>query len=810
MKKGNQMSVEEMKQAIGEKLRRHFGCEVKEAGKIELFKACALVARDLMSAKYVDTQNRVEKNSERQVHYLSLEFLMGRSFLNNIYNLGIKDVMEQALYEYGVNITDVLETEPDAGLGNGGLGRLAACYIDSMASLGISAIGYSIRYEHGLFKQKIVDGQQTELPDSWLDVGEAWLIPDMDEVREIKFGGHIEEHWESGRMVAVHKDYTPVLAVPYDMLACGYDTDNVCTLRLWSARSPVELDMKLFSRGEYLKALEQHAMAEVISKILYPDDKHLEGKSLRLKQQYFFVSATVQDIVAKHRTQYGTLKNFAQKHVIQINDTHPAMVVPELMRIFLDEEGYTWEEAWEIVSQCVAYTNHTILAEALEQWPASLFEMHLPRIWSILCEINQRFCGYLWEIYPGDFGKISKLSLICDDMVRMANLSVVSSFSVNGVSELHSAIIRDDVFSDYYRLMPGKFTNVTNGIAHRRWLCEINPKLTDLLCDCIGDDFKKIPSKLADFKGYADDKNVQKRLDEIKHENKLRLSKYIEKANGIKVDPSSIFDVQVKRLHEYKRQLLNVLQILDCYLTIKEHPNMDFVPKTFLFGAKAFPGYYTAKKIIQLICSVASFIEKDEAVRDKLRVVFLENYRVSLAEIIMPAAELSEQISVAGKEASGTGNMKFMINGALTMGTLDGANVEIHEAVGDDNIFLFGLKAHEVNELRPYYNPSMIYASNPRLRAVLDLISHGFDDGVCYQELVSGLLLGDNPDTYMLLADFESYCVAQSQASECYRDRSKWNKMSAINISGAGRFAADRAIDEYAKKIWNVSTNYNA
>ncbi len=809
MKENYQMSAEEMKKAIEDKLRRHFGCEIKEAGKIELFKACALVARDIMSQKYVDTQNRIEKNGERQVHYLSLEFLMGRSFLNNLYNLGILDVMKEALSELNIDINDVIETEPDAGLGNGGLGRLAACYIDSMASLGIAATGYSIRYEHGLFKQKIVDGQQTELPDSWLDVGDAWLIPHMDEVCEIKFGGHITEHWESGRMVTVHEDYTPVIAVPYDMLICGYDTDNVCTLRLWSARSPVELDMQLFSGGEYLKALEQHAMAEVISKILYPDDKHLEGKSLRLKQQYFFVSATVQDIVKKHRAQYGTLKNFAKKHVIQINDTHPAMVVPELMRIFLDEEGYTWDDAWSIVSKSVAYTNHTVLAEALEQWPVSLFEMHLPRIWSILSEINERFCSYLWEIYPGDFEKISRLSLICDDMVRMANLSVVSGFSVNGVSKLHSGIIRDDVFSDYYRLMPGKFTNVTNGIAHRRWLCEINPKLNDLLCECIGDGFKKTPSKLENFKSYADDKSVQKRLCEIKHENKLRLADYIKSSNGISVNPDSIFDVQVKRLHEYKRQLLNVLQILDFYLRIKENPNADFVPKTFLFGAKAFPGYYTAKKIIQLICSVSDFIEKDASVRDILKVCFLENYRVTLAELIMPAAELSEQISIAGKEASGTGNMKFMINGALTMGTLDGANVEIHEAVGDDNIFLFGLKAHEVASLRPHYNPSMIYASNSRLRAVLDLISHGFGDGVNYQELVSGLIIGDRADTYMLLADFDSYCAAQSQASDTYRDKSKWNKMSAINISGAGRFAADRAIDEYAKKIWNVNTNYN-
>jgi len=811
MKETSKMTVEQMKKAIEAKLQRHFSCETAaEAGKIDLFKACALVTRDMMSEKYVDTVNRVEKNSERQVHYMSLEFLMGRSFLNNTYNLGIYDVMKAALSDYGVDMADFLETEPDAGLGNGGLGRLAACYLDSMATLGIPATGYSIRYEHGLFKQKIVDGQQTELPDSWLDVGDAWLIPHMDEIQEVKFGGYIEEHWENGRLVPVQKDYTPVLAVPYDMLACGYDTDNVCTLRLWSAKSPVELDMKLFSRGEYLKALEQHAMAEVISKILYPDDKHIEGKALRLKQQYFFVSATVQDIVKKHRAQYGTLANFAEKHVIQLNDTHPAMVVPELMRILLDEEGYTWDASWEIVSRTVAYTNHTILPEALEQWPQSLFEMHLPRIWSILVEINERFCAHLWEIYPGNFQQISQMSLICDNMVRMANLSVVAGFSVNGVSALHSDIIKDNVFHDYYSLTPDKFTNVTNGIAHRRWLCEANPKLSDLLCDCIGDEFKKIPSRLTEFRRFADDKSVQERLAAIKHENKERLAAYIARANGINLDPNSIFDVQVKRLHEYKRQLLNVLEILDFYLLVKQNPGKQFVPKTFLFGAKAFPGYYVAKKIIQLINSVSAFIEKDPAVRDIVRVVFMENYRVSLAEMIMPAAELSEQISVAGKEASGTGNMKFMINGAVTMGTLDGANVEIHEAVGDDNIFLFGLKAHEVDQLKPFYNPAIIYANNPRLKAVLDLISRGFGDGVNYQDLVSSLLLGDHPDTYMLLADFDSYCDAQHRASDAYLDPARWNRMSAINISGAGRFAADRSINDYAEKIWRVKTNYRA
>jgi len=799
-----------MKEAIETKLRRHFGCEIAEATRENLFRSCALVLRDIMATRLVETENRIDRNDEREVHYMSLEFLMGRSFLNNAYNLGVYDVMQETLLELGVNMTDFLETEPDAGLGNGGLGRLAACYLDSMASLGLAATGYSIRYEHGLFKQKIVEGQQTELPDSWLDIGDVWLMARMDDVQEVEFGGTVDEQWTEHGMKPVIRGGTKVLAVPYDMLAVGGDGKNVCKLRLWSAKSPVDLDMELFSRGEYLKALEQHAMAEVISKILYPDDKHIEGKALRLKQQYFFVSATVQNIVRDHRKKYGTLRNFAEKHIIQLNDTHPVMVIPELMRILMDEENYSWDDAWDIVTRSVAYTNHTVMAEALEQWPRSLFEAHMPRIWAILQEINSRFCAKLWELYPGDFAKISRMSLICDDMVRMANLAVVAGSYVNGVSALHSDIIKDKVFSEYYQIMPEKFTNVTNGIAHRRWLCQINPRLSALLEESIGRDFITRPSALKDFERFRDDPAVLSRLAQIKAENKQRLAAEIARSNGVTVDPNSIFDVQVKRLHEYKRQLLNVLHILDSYLQIKENPNGHYVPKTYIFGAKAFPGYYTAKQIIRLINSVSAFIEKDPQTRDLIRTVFMENYRVSLAEVIIPAAEVSEQISVAGKEASGTGNMKFMINGAVTMGTLDGANVEIGEAVGPENIFIFGLHADEVEALRPSYNPSQLYHSSPRIRAVLDLISRGFGDGVSYQELVASLITGHNPDTYMLLADFASYVAAQDRLSTAYEDRTGWNRMSLMNIANSGRFSSDRSIYDYSNKIWHVKAKFEA
>ena len=798
-----------MRQAIERTLQRHFSKEIGEASKEHFFRAAALILRDILTERYVETQNQIEERGSRQVHYMCMEFLVGRLFLNNAYNLGLLGLLKDTFEDIGIDLTDLMEVEPDAGLGNGGLGRLAACFIDSMATLGIPSTGYSIRYEYGIFKQKIVDGMQIELPDPWLDVGDVWLIPQLDEVREVHFGGHLEEQFIDGQTVVRHVDYQAVQAVPHDMLVSGYDSQTVGTLRLWDAKSAAAIDMKLFSAGEYMKAMEQQAMAQVICKVLYPGDSHFEGQSLRLKQQYFFVSATIQDIVQKHKATYGTLRNFADKHVIHINDTHPAVAIPELMRILLDEEGYNWDDAWDIVSRSFAYTNHTVMPEALERWPQGLFEMLLPRITVIVREINERFCRMLWDHFPGQFDLISRLAITTDGQVLMANLAVAGSFSVNGVSELHSQILKDSIFCDYNKIMPGKFTNVTNGIAHRRWLCEANPHLAELITDSIGDLFLTCPSELKSLAAYANDTNFKNKLCDIKYANKRRLADYIYKKQGIRVEPSSMFDVQVKRLHEYKRQLLNVLHILKLYFQIKENPMKFFVPRTFIFGAKASASYTMAKRIIQLINSIANHINGDDTIDDLLKVVFIEDYKVSLAEMIMPAAELSEQISVAGKEASGTGNMKFMINGALTIGTLDGANVEMHEVVGDDNIFIFGLKVHEVEDMvRSGYSPMNIYDSDYELKRVIDSLSYGFADGVSYHDIVSSLLIGNNPDPYMVLADFNAYCTMQERAAGVYRDQNEWNRMSVNNIAASGCFAADRSINDYARNIWKVTTEY--
>ncbi len=798
----------QMKREIENKLKRHFGNELGDASKDEIFKTCALVLRDVLADRLAETQNRFEEGGEREVHYLSMEFLVGRSLMNNAYNLGVLDVMRAALDELGVDMADIMEAEPDPGLGNGGLGRLAACYMDAMASLGVLASGYSIRYQHGLFKQRIVDGQQVELPDSWLDNGESWLIPHVDEAREVRFGGRVSESWEDGRMIVKYSDYDAVLAVPYDMPISGYQTQNVANLRLWDAKSTRPLDMNLFSQGEYMRAMEEHAMAEVISMVLYPADNHIEGKSLRFKQQYFFVSATIQDIVDKHRKKFGTLKNFAEKHVIHINDTHPALAIPELMRILLDEEHMSWDEAWNIVTRTVAYTNHTVMAEALEHWPQSLVALLVPRIASIIHEINERFCKLLWNYFPGDFQRISHMAIEADGEIKMANLSVAASFSVNGVSALHSDILKKTVFHDFYLVMPQKFTNVTNGIAHRRWLCQANPGLTALITELIGKGFVTDAGELKKLERFASDEDVLARLAAVKQSNKERLADYIAQHNGVKVDTASIFDVQVKRLHEYKRQLLNVMNILGMYAKLKDDPALDIPPRTFIFGAKAFPGYYAAKQIIRLIYSISQVINNDPDVRDKLKVVFLENYRVTLAELIMPAADLSEQISVAGKEASGTGNMKFMINGAVTIGTLDGANVEISEAVGEDNIFLFGLKADEVEALKASgtYSPQRIYSDNADVNRVINMIRDGFGGSKAFPDIASSLVAGFGgiPDPYMLLADFESYVQAQQYAGEVYRDRARFNRMALMNIANAGRFAADRSITEYCDNIWHV------
>ena len=803
---------EQLTEMITGKLQRNFGCTVETANNNHMFKACALVLRDIMSRHRMDTSNQVWEKQQRQVHYLSLEFLMGRSLEKNAYNLGLLDTLKEVLESMGFSAADLFESEPDAGLGNGGLGRLAACYLDSMTTLEIPATGYSICYELGIFKQKIIDGKQEELADNWLGLGDAWLIPKMEEAEEVHFGGKIVDSWdENGVNHPEHVGYTAVLAIPRDMKIAGYQTKHTNTLRLWDAKSPLPVDMSLYSRGEYLKAVEQQAMAEVIAKVLYPDDNHYEGKSLRLKQQYFFVSATIQSIVRQHKAQYGTLRNFARKHVIQINDTHPTLVIPELMRIFLDQEGYGWDEAWHIVTDAVCYTNHTVLAEALERWPQKLIEDLLPRIWQILKEIASRYQRELERRYGGDTGKIAHMAIIWGGEVRMANLCVCACQYINGVSALHSDILKREVFRDAYQAEPNKFTNVTNGIDHRRWLSQINPKLDALIKDCTGgDQYLLQPNALRDLEKFKDDKSVLQQLGAIKEENKRRFAAWVSRESGVILNTDAVFDVQVKRLHEYKRQLLNVLHIIHLYNQLQDNPNMDFRPQTFLFGAKAAPGYHVAKAIIQLINSLAAQIAKDPICKDKLQVVFLENYRVSLAEKLMPASELSEQISTAGKEASGTGNMKFMMNGALTIGTLDGANVEMHQQLGDDNIFLFGLTADQVTQRkRDGYRSLDIYQQNHALKRVIDRINAGFGDGVSYTDLTNRLLFGAGggmADEYMLLADFDSYCAAHQRAIQAYGDQQHWNQMSLINIARSGIFAADRSIQDYARDIWHVPT----
>ena len=799
----------ELEQQIIGKLRRNFGREVEEATSVHMFRACALVLRDIMSARELATQSRIRDSHARQVHYLSLEFLMGRSLEKNAYNLGVLPQLKEAIEDLGFSAPDLFEVEPDAGLGNGGLGRLAACYLEAMTTLEIPATGYSICYELGLFKQKIVDGQQVELPDNWLDIADCWLIPKMDETEKVHFGGTVKDVWNpDGSHTVVYEGGSDVLAVPKDMEIAGYGTDHVNVLRLWDAKSTIPLDMSLFSRGEYLKATEQKAMAESIAKVLYPEDNHYEGKSLRLKQQYFFVSATVQHICRQHKAEYGTLRNFHQKHVIQINDTHPTLVIPELMRILLDEEGYTWDEAWHIVTNTVAYTNHTIMVEALERWPQQLIESLLPRIWQILVEISNRYQAQLNEYFHGDQAKVRDQAIIWGGEIRMANLCVCACFAVNGVSALHSDILKRETFHDVYVRTPNKFKNVTNGIDHRRWLSEINPKLDALIQDCGGKGYQLHPEQLECLLKHQDDASVLERLAAIKAENKRNFAAYVARESGVVLNTDAMFDVQVKRLHEYKRQLLNVMHITYLYQQLKNNVHFDFTPRTYLFGAKAAPGYSVAKDIIHLINSLAQAVNSDPACKDRLQVVFLENYRVSLAEKLMPASELSEQISTAGKEASGTGNMKFMMNGALTIGTLDGANVEMHQQVGDENIFLFGLKAHEVSEMKNNgYRAYEYYMRDNLLKAVLDQFTQGFGDGVSYSDIANRLLFGANggmADEYMLLADFQSYREAHERAGRTYLDPKQWNRMALVNIAKSGIFAADRSIRDYARDIWKV------
>ena len=801
-------TTKQLEEALTAKLMLNFSKTPEEATQQEMMKASALVLRDVMALRSVEAHKRTRREQKKQVHYLSLEFLMGRSLMKNAYNLGVLPQLRDALNNLGFQAADIFELEPDAGLGNGGLGRLAACYLDSMTTLEIPAAGYSICYELGIFKQKIVEGQQVELPDDWKNLGSAWLLPKPEEAQEVRFGGTLREFWDDGHLHIVNEGATTVLAVPCDMVVAGYETTHVNTLRLWDAKSTKPVDMALFSRGEYLKAAEEEAMAETIAKILYPEDNHYEGKSLRLKQQYFFVSATVQSIAKKHLDVYGTLRNFHEKNVLQINDTHPALVIPELMRIFIDEAGMDWDEAWSITTRSVAYTNHTVLAEALERWPQDLVAQLLPRIWQILMEISRRWQKRVEEFYH-DEGKTQKMAIIWGGEVRMANLCIAGGMAVNGVSALHSDILKKDVFKDAYGMEPWKFTNVTNGIDHRRWLSEINPGLDSLIRDLTGgEDYLMQPLVLRKLDDYADDAAVLKALADIKRNNKADFAAHAKQTQGVNLNPDAIFDVQVKRLHEYKRQLLNVLHIIALYQRLQDDPGAITQPHTFLFGAKAAPGYAVAKRIIRLINSLADQIDHDPVCKDKLQVVFLENYRVSLAERLMPASEVSQQISTAGKEASGTGNMKFMMNGALTVGTLDGANVEMHEVLGDEKMFLFGLHADEVTELkREGYIPQRLYNRDQRLRRCLDALRTGFRDGISYDDLYQRLLFGAGgsaADEYLLLADFQSYCDAESRMVETYLDQRRWNQMSLHNIARSGIFAADRAVAEYAEHIWHV------
>ena len=796
-----QISRDEVRSAIEDKLCAHFGVSGENAADDQIFQATAIVIREIMS-RLLAAENPTR--AEKEVHYISMEFLMGRSLMKNAFNLGISEAVTGALEDMGRNATDIFECEPDAGLGNGGLGRLAACYMDSMATLGLEATGYSICYELGMFRQKFENGMQTESADNWRSAAESWLVSKHDEAVEIRFGGHISPRWDAlGRYHAEHTGYTAVIAVPRDMLIVGYGGNDVNTLRLWEAHSTNDLDMYRFSSGKYVESLEQRSMAEVITKVPYPADDHTEGKTLRLKQQYFLVSATAQDIVRKHLEKWGDIRNFAQHHTIQINDTHPTMIIPELMRLFMDEHGLGWDEAWDIVRNSVAYTNHTVMSEALEKWPQDLVQNLLPRLWEIMCEINRRWCDYLVASF-GQGEKVGRNLIIRDGQVHMANMCLAACYKVNGVSRLHGEILKNELFKDICFMRPERFTHVTNGIDHRRWLAQINPGLHGLICELLGsDDYLTKPQRLGELRAFASDSEVRRRVGEIKLENKRRFAEFARRNDGFTLNTDAIVDVQVKRLHEYKRQLLCAMSIASLQLQLHDNPNMDFLPRTFVFGAKAAAGYKTAKRIIELLLSMAKDINNDPICKDKLQVYFVENYRVSAAEAIIPAAQVSEQISTAGKEASGTGCMKLMMNGAVTIGTLDGANVEMYERLGDENMFLFGLHTDEIEALRRKgYDPAAIHRADPEIQRIFNRFSQGFSDGKSYSDLVSMLLYGG--DQYMLLADYRAYADCQKKLYQRIADPEELARLAIMNTAESGVFAADRAIEEYASNIWNL------
>ena len=798
----NQISREEIRSAIEDKLCAQFSVSSADATNEQIFQATAIIIRELMS-RLLAVQEPIR--GEKEVHYMSMEFLMGRSLMKNAYNLGVSDAIIGALDDMGRSAVDIFDEEPDAGLGNGGLGRLAACYMDSMATEGLPATGYSICYELGIFKQKFEDGKQVEVSDNWRTSAESWLIPRYEDMVEVRFGGQLSPRWDKyGHYHAEHTGYTPVYALPRDMLIPGYGGKDINTLRLWDARSAKSLDMYLFSEGQYAKSMAERIDAEVITKVLYPADDHIEGKLLRLRQQYFFVSASAQDIVRKHMLRWGDIRSFSRHHVIQINDTHPTMIIPELMRIFMDEFGLGWDEAWDIVKNSVAYTNHTVMSEALEKWPQDLIQQLLPRLWEIMCEINRRWCDFL-AVKFGTGDKLGRNLIIRDGQVHMANLCLATCYMVNGVSQLHGNILKNDLFNDIYTIRPERFTHVTNGIDHRRWLSQINPGLHDLVVDLLGDDeYLTHPELLQKLAMYETNERVRADMNDIKYSNKLRLASYAKRNDNFALNTNAVMDVQIKRLHEYKRQLLCAMNIVALQLRLHDNPNMEFVPRTYVFGAKAAAGYKVAKRIIELILSLANDINNDPICKDKLQVYFVENYRVSAAEAIVPAAQVSEQISTAGKEASGTGCMKLMMNGAVTIGTLDGANVEMYDRLGDDNMFLFGLHTEDIAKWRAGgYDPNGITNADPELYRVTTRIMQGFSDGKSYSDIISNLLFGGDP--YMVIADFRSYVDTQERLYKRISDPSEMGRLSLMNIAKSGYFAADRAIQEYAKNIWHIN-----
>ena len=791
----------EFEKLLKDKLMSECNVTIDAASADQIYRCLAMITRQIMSDRQKQYQSKVLGEGKKQVYYLCMEFLMGRSLRTSLFNLGLNEVAESVLADADVKIDTIYEQEPDAGLGNGGLGRLAACYLDGMATDGLPGTGYSILYEYGIFQQKIVDGWQQETADNWLPGGQVWIKSHPDQAQEIRFDGQAIETWEGGFHHVKYENCNSVIAVPNDMYVAGYGSNGVSKLRLWQAKAP-SFDMSSFNAGNYNTAISQSASAELISKILYPNDNHTEGKILRLRQQYFFSAASIADILQNHLNQYGTLDNLADKVAIQLNDTHPTVAIPEMMRILLDECSYEWDAAFDICRKVFAYTNHTVMSEALEKWNADIFRNTLPRIWQIVCEMDRRCRADLAKAFPGDQGKIDYMAIIGDNQVRTANICAYTCHAINGVSKLHSEIIKDSVFHDYFLYKPQAFKNVTNGIAYRRWLLCSNPGLTHLLEETIGDGFKTDASELMKLEKFVGDKTVQAAAAKVKRENKANFANYLQKATGQVIDPDSIFDCQVKRMHEYKRQHLNARTIAAEYLYLKNNPNAEFTPKTYIFGAKAAPGYYMAKQMIRMICKLGKLIDEDPAVRGKLRIVYLEDYCVSLSERLMPASEISEQISLAGTEASGTGNMKFMLNGAITLGTLDGANVEIADAAGHENEIIFGMLTPEVNALKGMgYHPNAFINGDNTAMAVLDFLEKGWN-GENFSEVTSNLR---NSDPYMVMADFKDYRRAQHDLQELYRDKQKWNHMSLKNISNAGIFSADRSIMDYARDIWGAT-----